>query len=138
MRSLLGVEEEAKRLLEEPAVEAVTQKLTQLRGTRLGPYEVRATGSARGGWARSTGPATRGSGRDGRRQGPARRRRAEDAERRPPLRAARRAPRRPSTTRTSLTVYDDRRSTMARRFVAFELLEGETLRARLDSRRPAA
>ncbi len=40
VRSLLGVEEEAKRLLEEPAAEAVTQKLTQLRGTRLGPYEV--------------------------------------------------------------------------------------------------
>ncbi len=40
VRSLLGLEEEAKRLFEEPAADAVTQKLTDLRGTRLGPYEV--------------------------------------------------------------------------------------------------
>ena len=40
MKSLLGLEEEAERLLEEPVAEAVTQKLADLRGTRLGPYEV--------------------------------------------------------------------------------------------------
>ena len=40
VRSLLGYEEEAKRLLEEPAAEAATQKHAALRGTRLGPYEV--------------------------------------------------------------------------------------------------
>ena len=40
VKSLLGYEEEAKRLLEEPVVEAATQRLAVLRGTRLGPYEV--------------------------------------------------------------------------------------------------
>ncbi len=40
VRSLLGYEEEAKRLLEEPVAEAATQKHAVLRGTRLGPYEV--------------------------------------------------------------------------------------------------
>jgi serine/threonine protein kinase len=40
VQSLLGVEQEARGLLEEPVAAAVTQQLTDLRGTRLGPYEV--------------------------------------------------------------------------------------------------
>ena len=40
VRSLLGYQEEAKRLLEEPVAEAATQKVAALRGTRLGPYEI--------------------------------------------------------------------------------------------------
>jgi Tol biopolymer transport system component len=40
VKSLLGYEEEAKRLLEEPVAEAATQKVAVVRGTRLGPYEV--------------------------------------------------------------------------------------------------
>src|SRR5207244_4114768 len=40
VRSLLGYEEAAKGLLEEPVAEAATQRLTVIYGTRLGPYEV--------------------------------------------------------------------------------------------------
>ena len=40
VRSLLGYDEEAKQLLEEPVAEAATQRLAVVRGTRLGPYEV--------------------------------------------------------------------------------------------------
>jgi serine/threonine protein kinase/Tol biopolymer transport system component len=40
VKSLLGYEEEARRLLEEPVAEAATQKLAAVRGARLGPYEV--------------------------------------------------------------------------------------------------
>jgi serine/threonine protein kinase len=40
VKSLLGYEEEAKRLLEEPVAAAATQRLGVVRGTRLGPYEV--------------------------------------------------------------------------------------------------
>jgi hypothetical protein len=40
VKSLLGYEAEAKRLLEEPVAKAGTQKLAIVRGTRLGPYEV--------------------------------------------------------------------------------------------------
>lgn len=40
VKSLLGHVREAKGFLEEPAAEAVTQKVTHLRGTRLGPYEI--------------------------------------------------------------------------------------------------
>jgi serine/threonine protein kinase/Tol biopolymer transport system component len=40
VNSLLGYEEEAKRLLEEPIADAATQEFAVLRGTRLGPYEV--------------------------------------------------------------------------------------------------
>jgi len=40
VKSLLGCEEEARGLLEQPAASAATQKLAVVRGTRLGPYEV--------------------------------------------------------------------------------------------------
>jgi serine/threonine protein kinase/dipeptidyl aminopeptidase/acylaminoacyl peptidase len=40
VRSLLGHAEEAKGFLEQPAEEAPTEKVTHLRGTRLGPYEI--------------------------------------------------------------------------------------------------
>ena len=40
VRSLLDHAEQAKGFLEEPAAEAVTRKVTNLRGTRLGPYEI--------------------------------------------------------------------------------------------------
>jgi len=40
VESLLGYEEEARNLLEEPVRDAATRKLTHLRGTRLGRYEV--------------------------------------------------------------------------------------------------
>jgi hypothetical protein len=38
--SLLAHEAEAERLMERPAAEAATQRLALVRGTRLGPYEV--------------------------------------------------------------------------------------------------
>jgi serine/threonine protein kinase/Flp pilus assembly protein TadD len=38
--SLLAEEKSAQRLMEEPAVDAVTQRLAVVRGMRLGPYEV--------------------------------------------------------------------------------------------------
>jgi len=40
VRSLLGYEREADRLMEQPAASAVMQRLAVVRGTRLGPYEV--------------------------------------------------------------------------------------------------
>ncbi len=40
VKSLLGYEEAAKRLLEEPAAAAATKRRAVVRGTRLGPYEV--------------------------------------------------------------------------------------------------
>ncbi len=40
VKSLLGYEEEARRLLEEPVAEAATQGLAVVPGTRLGPYGV--------------------------------------------------------------------------------------------------
>jgi eukaryotic-like serine/threonine-protein kinase len=40
VRSLLGQAEQVKGFLEEPAADAVTRKVTHLRGTRLGPYEI--------------------------------------------------------------------------------------------------
>jgi serine/threonine-protein kinase len=40
VQSLLAVERDAERLMEEPAASAATQKLAVVRGTRLGPYEV--------------------------------------------------------------------------------------------------
>ncbi len=40
VKSLLGYEAEAERLLERPVSEAVTRKLALLPGARLGPYEV--------------------------------------------------------------------------------------------------
>jgi serine/threonine protein kinase/sugar lactone lactonase YvrE len=40
VKSLLGQAEEAKGFLEEPAADAVTRKVTHLRGSRLGPYEI--------------------------------------------------------------------------------------------------
>jgi serine/threonine protein kinase len=40
VQSLLGHEREAERLMEQPAASAATQKLAVVRGTRLGPYEV--------------------------------------------------------------------------------------------------
>jgi eukaryotic-like serine/threonine-protein kinase len=40
VRSLLGYEEEARPLLEEPVAAAATRRLAVVRGTRLGPYEV--------------------------------------------------------------------------------------------------
>ena len=43
VKSLLGYEQEAKRLLEEPVAAAATQRLAVVRGTRLGPYEVTRT-----------------------------------------------------------------------------------------------
>src|SRR5262249_47352234 len=40
VKSLLGYEDEAERLLGEPAAEAMTQRLAIVRGRRFGPYEV--------------------------------------------------------------------------------------------------
>jgi eukaryotic-like serine/threonine-protein kinase len=40
VKSLLGYEAEAERLFEQPVSEAATRKLAILRGTRFGPYEV--------------------------------------------------------------------------------------------------
>ena len=40
VQSLLAEETEARRLMEQPAASAATQKLAVVRGTRLGPYEV--------------------------------------------------------------------------------------------------
>ena len=40
VKSLLGYEEDARRLLEEPVAAAATQRLAVVRGTRLGPYQV--------------------------------------------------------------------------------------------------
>jgi eukaryotic-like serine/threonine-protein kinase len=42
VQSLLGYEEEGKRLLEEPAADAQTRRLAVIRGSRLGPYEISA------------------------------------------------------------------------------------------------
>jgi len=40
VQSLLGHQQEAERLMEQPAASAATQGLAVVRGTRLGPYEV--------------------------------------------------------------------------------------------------
>jgi len=40
VESLLAEESEAERLMEQPAVSAATQRLAVVRGTRLGPYEI--------------------------------------------------------------------------------------------------
>ena len=48
VQSLLGYEREAERLMEQPAVSVGTQRLAVVRGTRLGPYEVTDLVSASG------------------------------------------------------------------------------------------
>src|SRR5262245_11250567 len=40
VKSLLGYEAEAEQLFGQPVAEAVTRELALLRGTRLGPYEI--------------------------------------------------------------------------------------------------
>ena len=98
-------------------------------GRRLGPYEIRGPLSGRAAWARSIAPATRGSAATSRSRFSPRRVRATPsacaASSRKPARSA-------ALNHPNILAIYDVGTDDGRPFLVTELLEGETLRDRLD------